>query len=287
MACVSLSTYVHPLDSHKDIVFQYWNGDQSLEGGLGLLNADGSGFELLPSITDVEMPIWSFDKKEVAYKWVFDRQQSDDYGFLTFYGKITVCDKYYFYGRLKWASSGLLIISNQGSGNSLGYSRQIVLWDVDKCQTNKMIYKEETPDFFEEPDYSITGNVVFTRRSADKRSIVLFDEKTAKPVKIADGFGGSWSPDGTKIVYTGARGLYISDMEGTKTENVVDLTEYYPVENNAIIYDEWPPMAVWSPDSKYLAFHRKSGNIYTIVKVELSSGLETVLFEGGMYPDWR
>jgi Tol biopolymer transport system component len=48
----------------------------------------------------------------------------------------------------------------------------------------------------------------------------------------------------------------------------------------------------WSPDSKWLVYHRCVGRTSpisncTIYKVNIETGIEVKLAEGGMFPSWR
>jgi Tol biopolymer transport system component len=149
------------------------------------------------------------------------------------------------------------------------------------------VYQEATTEIFKEFDYSTGGDLVFTREKNQNKRIAVFIASENRFTIISDGFGATWSHHGERIVFTGALGLYVSDAEGNSIEKAIDLTAYYPVKDGAIVWDEWPPMAVWSPDSKYLLYHRVDGETYAIVRYELATGKETILYQGGMYPDWR
>jgi len=144
-----------------------------------------------------------------------------------------------------------------------------------------------TNDIFSEFDLSVQGEITFSRENKQWKRVAVFNPAQDRLTFIRDGFGPIWSPSGNRIVFTGAKGLYISDGDGNSIMNVVDLTGYYPVEHDAIIWDEWPPMPVWSPDGDFLLFHRKDVDTYAIIKFELATGVETILYKGGMYPDWR
>lgn len=152
---------------------------------------------------------------------------------------------------------------------------------------SKIICGEETAETFKEFDYSPRGDLVFTRGKNQNKNLGVYITDKNQLTILSDGFGATWSHEGDRIVFTGTQGLYISDGDGKSVKKVVDLTNYYPVKDGAIFWDKWSPMAVWSPDSQYLLYHRIAGETYDIVKFELATGREVVLYQGGMYPDWR
>ena len=53
-----------------------------------------------------------------------------------------------------------------------------------------------------------------------------------------------------------------------------------------------PPRPRWSPDGKWLIYHRCDGyscvvDENAIYKVEISTGKEEKVIDGGAFPDWR
>jgi hypothetical protein len=276
------------LESTKEIVFLQWSGDRGKTGAVLLMQADGSGIVTLLGDTYEMMPIWTIDKQDILMLYPLDRESSFMiFGKLGLYSGKANCSSANFYGRSRWASMEELIIVQTGQKEGTPFHPKIVLWNFYSCRASNNLYEEETFDRFRDPDYSIKGVVVFTRQSGDGRSIEIINSNQSGNKKIAEGFGATWSPDGMQIVFTGAEGLYTSDGEGTSIRKAVDLTAYYPMKDGKIMWDEWPPMAVWSPDGRYLLFHRPNKGTYELVKFEIETGIETVLYKGGMYPDWR
>jgi len=277
-----------PVNSEKDIVFVFLNRDPSKNGGILLMNADGTGVETVREGNKHMMPVWSPDKEKIlVVAPIFRERLGSLYGFLSVYGGQTNCGRQFFYGRQRWVTNQEIITVRTDEEGGIPFHPKILIWDIAKCSVSREIYEEETHNGFSDPDYSNTGNVVFTRNVDGIDWVTIFHPKNEKATTIEKGFGATWSPDGMNVVFTGAEGLYISDGEGRSIRKAVDLTGEYPVENGKIAWDEWPPMAVWSPDGRYLLYHRKNGYTYDLVKFEIAAGLETVIYTGGMYPDWR
>jgi hypothetical protein len=188
---------------------------------------------------------------------------------------------------MRWITNSEIITVKTEENNGTPFHPKILSWDITRCMVSKVIYEEETFDNISDPDISIIGNIVFTRNIKGEHWVTVYTPFDGSVSMIEMGFGATWSPDGTQIAFTGAEGLYISDGEGKTIRKAVDLTVYYPVEDGKIVWDEWPPMAVWSPDGRFLLYHRRNGGTYEIAKSEIATQTETVLYQGGMYPDWR
>ncbi len=64
------------------------------------------------------------------------------------------------------------------------------------------------------------------------------------------------------------------------------------------IYTYWPPIPSWSPDGEWLVYHKCTVPVeigasctyaedYAIFIVNVATGEETLLIEGGLNPYWR
>jgi hypothetical protein len=271
-----------------DIVFQEWDGNRSHMHTIKAIGPDGLGGEVISADPYAVLPIWTYEREDVLSIYPLDRENIDLlFGKIKFSKAGMYCGNNNFYGRIKWANQFEIITIRMDEQESTAFHPQIVLWQVHECAVSQIVYEEHAADRFADPDYSVDGNVVFTRIAGGKKKIFEFSPANGIVKLIGEGFGSSWSPDGTQFVFTGNDGLYISDGEGKSIQKAIDLTAYYPVEDGAIVWDAWPPMAVWSPDGRFLLYHRKDGGTYDLVKFQLSTKIETVIFQGGMYPDWK
>jgi hypothetical protein len=288
ISCVFTTFSKVQVNSNKDIVFLSRIREPSTKGSISLINSDGAGFEQVGDGTDQMMPVWSPDKRSILTIFpILPGDLFSLYGHLIIYPQMSSCSSIYFYGRTRWATNSEIVTVRTDQKEGIPFHPQIVLWDVFRCKISKVIYEENTSDGFSDSDYSVNGVVAFTRHIEGADWITVFHDGDSVPVMIAQGFGPTWSPDGEEMVFTGFDGLYITDPEGKNVQKVVDLTAYYPVEDGSIQWGDWPPMAVWSPDGRFLLYHRLNKGTYELVKFEIATKTETVIYQGGMYPDWR
>ena len=289
---IFMLTACYPRDAYPDfsmdmhpIVFQLWGVEGENSGGLGLINTDGTDVKTYPNNRISRMPAWSPDGEEilVLYPW-----GTFHYGYLGIINKEIRCkDEGVFYERMRWGSDHEILREHIEYPKDELYIREIILWDIETCSISRVLYQETTQDLFKYFDLSVNGDIAFTRETKQGSIVSIFQSDQKLLFLISVGFGATWSPDGMRIVFTGAEGLYIADGEGQSIQKAVDLTGYYPVVDGSIDWDEWPPMAVWSPDGRFLLFHRRNGGTYELVKFEIATKVETVIYQGGMYPDWR
>ncbi len=105
------------------------------------------------------------------------------------------------------------------------------------------------------------------------------------------------SPDGQWVAYTAVDGLYLIRPDGTEQHRVLALDmlrNRYGGET--LTWDAWPPAVSWSPDSRWLVYHRcmlpnpeecRSVETYGIYKLNLETLQEELLLKGGLNPYWR
>ncbi|MFH2103009.1 MAG: hypothetical protein ABIJ39_06590 [Chloroflexota bacterium] len=127
------------------------------------------------------------------------------------------------------------------------------------------------------------------------RNIVNGEERTA-------GVGDypAWSRDSQWLAYTGRDGIYVVNVSD-ETELRRVLLYPNPFDERDPTYagrDYWeiPPEVSWSPDGQWLVYHRWHGTDYftgvypeysSIYKLNVETGEEIKIIDGGMYPSWR
>jgi hypothetical protein len=134
----------------------------------------------------------------------------------------------------------------------------------------------------------------------DDRFIVVRNLFDGKERTIGVGDYPAWSRDSHWLAYTGKDGFYVINIaEGSEPRRVSLYLN--PFDKNDPTYsggdyNEVPPEVSWSPDGHWLAYHKWTGTdpytgIYprynTIYKLNIETGEETMIIEGGMYPSWR
>ncbi len=111
-------------------------------------------------------------------------------------------------------------------------------------------------------------------------------------------FAPSISPNGKWVVYTASDGLYLINLKKNQSHRIVKAKFNYRFAEG----DTWvnwrnlPPIPSWSPDSKWIVYHRcmlplptpcKNVADFNIYKVNIETGEEVLLVEGGLNPYWR
>lgn len=105
------------------------------------------------------------------------------------------------------------------------------------------------------------------------------------------------SPDGQWVAYTAVDGIYLIRPDGTEQRRVLALDMLrYRYGGQTLTWDAWPPAASWSPDGRWLVYHRcmlpnpqecLGAETYGIYKLNLETLEEELLLEGGLNPYWR
>jgi Tol biopolymer transport system component len=176
-------------------------------------------------------------------------------------------------------------------------SKEIRLADITNCKIQKTLV-----DYSQRGGLSIDGAYL----SPDKKWLVYgleTDLDLTKPpiyqilkldidkftsTVLDTGINPIFSPDGSRISYVKPDGIYIMNADGTQSKMVVA----HSFVNSEYHFGPAVTIPRWSPDGKWLIYHRceKFGCVVsdnTIYKLNLSSGKEEKIIDGGVYPDWR
>jgi hypothetical protein len=158
-----------------------------------------------------------------------------------------------------------------------------------------------------EPDTTTEGAMAPSRRvlayvewNPDERVdvIVLRDIDTGDDKRLHEGIAPAWSPDGQTIAFAWVDGIYTADVQGEDIRRVVNYTSPGS-SGHPLFHDWWPPLPSWSPDGRWLVYHKcilpaapatdcgSSIDDYAIFKVNVETGEEIKILDGGLNPYWR
>ena len=294
----------------RDIAFQVSHKHAS-DASIGFVNADGSGLAFVAithesTITRVNpRPSWTSDGRLLLFPANFGR------GFVG----ITTQGARHDYARwmsraapLEQANLAVLLTAFDES------RYQIALFDLETSQIIRSFVIQDD-DYPSIGTSALSGSLLVYRRwwRPDRETdpdrsiayeIVLLDNDTGVRRTLARREGKDFerilenpaiSPDGQWVVYTAAEGLRLVRPDGSDDHLLLPL-DVVRRDGFGARWDTYPPEASWSPDSRWLVYHRcmlpgqqrcYSIDQYAIFKLNIETGEEVLLFEGGLNPYWR
>jgi hypothetical protein len=180
----------------------------------------------------------------------------------------------------------------------------LALYDIKSCGTDDApveIYR----DVFGIPSPDLRFVAYVNRPSVnpgDDRFVVIRAITNGKKRTIGIGDYPAWSRDSQWLAYVGTDGLYVSNVIGdSKSRRIILYPNPYPYHDNSPTYEggdysRIPPEISWSPDGKWLVYHRWTGTdsdtgvdpaYNAIYKLNVETREEIKVIDGGMYPYWR
>lgn len=271
-----------------EIVYQTDNPEK---GRLGFVKADGSNPVVLNERDYVIRPEWSADGSRIygmiriQQPLLFGRPAYRDAR-----GGFSECPQWFNYYQVESFADDnkaqVLIASH----------KTIDEIDIERCETIKVLV-----NFLDRGELVVMGIsylpekqwLLYGRENQSvyisTQQIMKLDLLTGVETKLGEGFNPSWSSDGSQIAYVRADGIYIMDADGEHSYRILGFP-VLNIEGRSIVI---PPFPKWSPDGKWLVYHRCSGSkcdwdsFYSIYKLEISSGKEQQIVQAGIYPDWK
>ncbi len=268
----------------KDILFYFIE-----EETYGFINKDGSGFELielkipfsgwLPVTTyidcDSHLATWSRDGNWLTSRVSPYTPTGGTPVMISNEGVFLQCDE-----SALWGSGRLWVIDEWNVITRLygeGEDRVSII-DMQTCEEVNTLYQVNggQVESIREAALSSQGWLAIGRWIGEHEEILIIDPLGHERSIILRGQYPSWSPDGNLLAYTvDEDGIYISSFDGSNPKKLLDITIGEPSPTS------------WSPDGKWITYHRFSQGTNNIYIMEIDSREEIEILKGGLYPNWR
>ena len=283
-----------------DIIYQALNNQLSNSGTgivesnnlIGFVNADGSGNKFIKLKYRAFTPVFSIDAGGIFFR-SFTSEPYDllpgggETVFLSDSGIYRDCGDYDDGFSFPVKDTGYVLVSN---------GVDIELMDMTTCKVIKRLV--EIPDelpWVKSVDSAYPSSsgksMVFTEtyRSPWHHVIYITDFETGNVNEVLQGgYNASFSPDDQRIAYLGNDGIYVANADGSANKLIVRIDLGNPY------FASLDPYPFWSPDGKTLIYHKcivadcidRNLSDYSIFKVDVNSGVEQKIIDGGLYPVW-
>lgn len=279
-----------------DIVYQaidFLDYGESTNKLVSFINADGSNDVIIPLQIRPSHPVFSIEDGGLLFLHAKDPTSVFGYAgkpvFLTTSGKYKTCDipgGGYDYSFAIPDTGDILVNSDYG----------LVSVDINTCEVVKTFVELNDEISFRliaSAHISQLGSkIVFAadwgvRGAKTMARIMILDLQTGEIAEMPfTGGNPTLSPDDLQLAYMGIDGIYVSDIQSQKSRLLV------PVDLRPVELAERSPYPFWSPDGKWLVYHKCTNNLcyrledFSIFKVNVATGEETKIKDGGMFPIW-
>ncbi len=302
----------------RDIVFQtatLWGGKS--DSKLGFINADGSGLTYLqisykssssqsiPAVGSPVFPIITGDNSTLVFRTVGMSGHPGNLALMRNGQPAIICPVGMGVSRPSLNADQTHIVTDLVSPGG-----RLYWYDLNECQsTNEAgegkIFEIDINRYPTFGALSPTNKYLVFQAVSDEIStaepplpaMYVRDLDTDKETFIGFGLAPAWSPDGQWIAFRGTDGIYLVRPNGEERQLLVEYIS--PEEGRS--YEEWPPLPTWSSDGEWLVYHKcilepgrrvdcsdpLNGINFSIFKVNVNTGYETKVFDGGLNPYWR
>ncbi len=305
-ACYGVAQIVFPAETHApeafpdaDIVFVP-SGKE-----VGFVNADGTNPEYVRLVVKVHgdtsliwpwRPVITGDNQTLIVKVAdhLDYVYAPHYLALSQVGRLPVLCTQWEFQQMAYLSPDqqhIFIQTKQGMAR----------YKLSSCGTND-VPVETYNDIFGTPSPDLQY-VAYTNHVDDlyhDRVVAIRNIDSREERIVGEGDYPAWSRDSRQLAYTGPDGIYVFDIErDTQPRRVIFypnlFDEQYPTYSGAASW-RIPPEVSWSPDGKWLVYHKWTGirhddtadpSTHAIYKLNIETGEEIKVLDGGMYPYWR
>ena len=167
-----------------------------------------------------------------------------------------------------WVVSDATLITVDNRSNQ--ETDRVLLFDMKNCTEISTLYFSQPDEGISEATLSTQGWLAIARGVKDRGlEILITDPERDKEIVLSGGQWPAWSRDGEWLAYTIYEdGLYVVRKDGSEKRKLVD---------NPRVGE-----ASWSPDGAWLVYGRR-----TIYKINVETGEEYELYQGGNHPNWR
>ena len=281
-----------------DIIYQALNHLSSIQDEsnnlIGFVNADGSGNTLIKLKYRAHYPVLSLEAGGLFFRENLTTPTEILGGggpayFLSSSGIYKDCVSF---------DTGQFIFPVPNTSYLLeSDSGDIELADMKSCKVIKRLV--EIPD--DDPSLRVIDSVypsssgksmIFTETfrllQSDVTYIMDIETGSVREV-LQSGDNASFSPDDQRIAYVGDNGIYVANADGTGSKLIVkiDFSNYWESANGLET-----PYPFWSSDGTSLVYHKCTNfdchdlSNFSIYKVDVNSGQEQKIVDGGLYPVW-
>lgn len=261
-------------------------------GVLGFIHPDGSGyvtrtvdlsswsqFSLGGMLTEIERDVtWSPDGKYLAGRYSLTNKGSGPPVLISTEGKFLRCldeTSPPIGSERLWVATGTRVLTARFFSQPV----QVILWDMATCKEVDTLYTGQQREGIQEVVLSTQGWLAVARgvEGTEGGTLVLDPDKKQRAALPRGGWP-AWSKDGEWLAYTIYKdGLYIARKDGTSVRKLVD--------------DSTITVSSWSPDGQWIVYRRvnfaTTPGVDTIYKVNVATGEEHKLHDGGVSPNWR
>jgi hypothetical protein len=310
LACVFCCSVVinthYPQDTYAPAIFPDTEIVYTVYKGLGFVNSDGSLFSNLDFAVKIVGDRLSGYSGRIAQPVITANDQviariypADFFNVRPYYLALwrtnappIVCKQ--------WGEQRTLLLSSDQRHVFIQTEQGLELYTLESCGTDDPPVKVYENVFgIPSPNLQYVAYVKHTGEWDDKRFIVVRELSSSVEFVVGEGDYPAWSRDSQWIAYTGEDGIYIVRViKGTKPRRLILYLNPSGTAHLAyrVVDDIWPPEVAWSPDGKWLVYHKLAiadyvhaiaPSDYAIYKLNIETGEEIKIIDGGMYPYWR